>query len=187
MSDNPRINKKLYDLRKEWYAKLDESGFKDIERTGRLKATHYDPYGAILSSPDSVLRAKYTVEAFQHHQNLRNFSYVTRVTPNPHSQPIKITSNDRIILRMTGNGSTIAEISKHMRQRCKHKTAKRTSFSVFWVHTRLQYLINLMKTATYTEYSPKCKKDASSTCKTDATKDICNSRANDGGVQKKGF
>ncbi len=186
MSDNPRITKELYDLRKEWYAKLDASGFKDIERTGRLKATHYDPYGAILSSPDSVLRAKYTLEAFQHYQSLRNFAHITQVVPFSHSQPVKITSNDRIILRMTGNGHTIAEISRHMRQRCKHKTDKRTSFSVFWVHTRLQYLINLMNTATYTEYSPKCKSHA-----TDALPSPCKSDAatppKDGGVSKKGF
>ena len=147
-------------LKKEWYDKLDASGFKDIERTGRLKSTgYYDEYNAILPNADYTLRASYTQESYQFYNLLRNFSFTAQVTSktalNRLKNPkiIKLTRIDRFILRSYGNGKTISFISKHLRSHFKPpKTRtgrKGLPYSVFFVHSHLKRLIILMKTTNW--------------------------------------
>jgi hypothetical protein len=163
-------------LQLEWYAKLDSTGFNDIERVGRLRSKIYDEYNAILPNSDSLIRHKYNFSTFQYYQNLRNFSHATRIAsilpasalPKPlfslrlnknyrldQSKPAHfvLLSTDRIILRMTGNGATIETISKHLRSRCKPPKHNRgragKPYSTFYVYKRLQRLILLMNFCTY--------------------------------------
>ena len=156
-------SKEFRKLRNEWYKKLDDSGFDDIERTGRLRSTYYDETGAILKTPDSVIRAKYTLESFQYYQNLRNFSHAVRITStsslNDSKKPKKhlLSSVDRIILRKIGNGATIKETSDYLRLRCKPPKKKLgrkgKPYSTYYVHSRLETLINLMNTCTYDTFT----------------------------------
>lgn len=147
-------------LKKEWYDKLDASGFEDIERTGRLKSSgYYDEYNAILPNADYTLRASYTQESYQFYNLLRKFSFAARVTSksdlNRLKNPkiIKLNRIDRFILRSYGNGKTISAISKHLRAHYKPpktRTGKKgLPYSIFFVHSHLKRLINLMNTTNW--------------------------------------
>lgn len=160
MTNSKNSSNELRKLKKTWYDKLDASGFNDIERTGRLKSTgYYDEYNAILPNADYTLRASYTEESYQFYSNLRKFSYAAIVTSksiknrlgNP--KRISLTRIDKHILRAYGNGQTISAISKHLRLNFKPPKTSRgpkgLPYSVFFVHSRLKKLINLMKTTNW--------------------------------------
>lgn len=178
------------DLQLKWYEKLDKTGFDDIERTGKNRATFYNEYSGILSKPLSVIRSKLNSFDFIYYQSIRQFSFHSRPIPqqtvqqleitlkrlkenktaptappqpkkhqtdqtvaNAQSKPAqKLTTVDRCILRMIGNGATVAEVSKHLRTyygRWVDHSSKRgpsgSPYSVYFVHTRFKYLELLCK------------------------------------------
>lgn len=154
--------KELRALKKKWYDKLDATGFDDIERTGRLKSTgYYDEYNAILPNADYTIRSTFTLESYQFYNLLRNFSFSRSITSKIHlnkrNKPLKLRLSriDKHILRAYGNGQTISAISKHLRRRFKppkiRTGRKGLPYSVFFVHSHLKRLINLMKTTNWQE------------------------------------
>ena len=56
MSDKKQEFRKL---QREWYKRLEASGFDDIERSGKNRTKYYDEYSGILKRTQSVLRNKY--------------------------------------------------------------------------------------------------------------------------------
>ena len=138
----------------KWYSRLEKSGFKDIERTGKNKHKHFDPYTPYLQNMTHHDRNRLP-ETFEHYQSLRNLSHDAIVAPNSTlnntDKPQKLHKLDKQILFMYGDGKSYEEISKYLR-RYYHKQAKRRKrgpkgkgFSVFWCFTRLQKLLKCVK------------------------------------------
>jgi len=53
--------KAFRELRKEWYKRLDDSGFNDIERSGKRRQDLFNEYSGILQKPLSIIRYKYNI------------------------------------------------------------------------------------------------------------------------------
>ncbi len=62
MSKKKQKTPSFKELQKAWYKILDESGFDDIERSGKNRDQFtIDEYSGILKRPTSVVRAKYNL------------------------------------------------------------------------------------------------------------------------------
>ena len=122
------------ELQREWYRRLDNSGFNDIERSGKRRQDLFNEYGGILQKPLSVIRHKYNIFT-QYYYEIASFlsqnaTFLPRI--------------DRKVLELHGNGHTIQHISNYLRKKFKYplnkKGRKGKPYSVFYVHTKLKSL-----------------------------------------------
>ena len=143
----------------KWYKKLDNSGFDDIERGGKNRQRYFDEYSGILLKPLSYMKHNFNSFALQHYHNLLSFSWLRidlRSLPSfkPHHDqksdiyikkkdcldfPNYLSSTDRIMLRMYGEGETMNDISIHLRRyHARHVKTKMgavgTPYSIYYVH-----------------------------------------------------
>ena len=136
MSNEKRLTVKhaFKKLQNEWYKRLDESGFNDIERSGKKRQDCFNEYGGILQKPLSVIRHKYNFFTYKYYDIACYLSFNCTFLP-------KI---DRKVLELHGNGYTIQRISNYLRENFKYplnkKGRKGLPYSVFFVHTKLKYL-----------------------------------------------
>ena len=135
MSDEKRLTKNAFKkLQNDWYKRLDESGFNDIERSGKKRQDLFNEYSGILQKPLSVLRHKLNIFTYHYYDIACYLSYNCSFLP-------KI---DRKILELHGNGQTIQQISNYLRENFKYplnkKGRKGKPYSVFYVHSKLKYL-----------------------------------------------
>ena len=141
----PYNNKAFKKLRNDWYKRLDESGFIDIERTGKRRHDLYNERSGHLRHPTSVLRHKYNIFTYIYYDIASYLSYNATFLP-------KI---DRKILKLHGTGYTIQRISNYLRENFKYplnrKGRKGKPYSVFYVHTKLKYLKLLILVYAQTE------------------------------------
>ena len=132
--DKPLTKNAFRELQKVWYKRLDESGFNDIERSGRRRQDLFKEYSGLLQKPLSILRHKYN-------KYTQIYYEISRFLANHATFLPKI---DRNILELHGDGYTIAKISSHLRDNYKYplnkKGRKGKPYSVFYVHTKLKYL-----------------------------------------------
>ena len=153
MSKDKRYNTNAFKkLRNEWYGRLDDSGFIDIERAGRRRKDLYNERSGYLRNPTSVLRHKYNIFTYIYYDIARYLSYNATFLP-------KI---DRKVLELHGDGYTIQRISTYLRENFKYplnkKGRKGKPYSVFYVHTKLKYLKLLIILYTQTEDLDSVKK-----------------------------
>ena len=135
MSNEKRLTKNAFKkLQNDWYKRLDESGFNDIERSGKKRQDLFNEYSGILQKPLSVLRHKLNIFTYHYYDIACYLSYNCPFLP-------KI---DRKILELHGNGQTIQQISNYLRENFKYplnkKGRKGKPYSVFYVHSKLKYL-----------------------------------------------
>ena len=134
MSKKEQKKPSFKELQRAWYKLLDESGFDDIERSGKNRQRFFDEYSGILKRPTSVIRAKYDLFTEKYYNIASFLSYNATFLP-------KI---DRKVLELHGNGQTIQCISNYLREHFEYplqKTPrKRKPYSVFYVHNKLKYL-----------------------------------------------
>ena len=155
MSNEKRLTTKhaFKELQNEWYKRLDDSGFNDIERSGKKRQDYFNEYGGILQKPLSVIRHKYNFFTYKYYDIACYLSYNCIFLP-------KI---DRKVLELHGNGYTIQRISNYLRENFKYplnkKGRKGLPYSVFFVHTRLKSLKSLILTYAQTD-SIESVKDA---------------------------
>ena len=126
--------KAFRELQREWYKRLDDSGFNDIERSGKRRQDLFNEYGGILQKPLSVIKHKYNIFT-QYYYEIASFlsqnaTFLPRI--------------DRKILELHGDGHTIQYISNYLRNNFKYplnkKGRKGKPYSVYYVHTKLKYL-----------------------------------------------
>ena len=131
MSDKKREFRKL---QREWYKRLEASGFDDIERSGKNRTKYYDEYSGILKRPQSVLRNKYNLFTYKYYDIASFLGYNATFLP-------KI---DLKVLELHGKGYTIQSISNYLRENFEYPLNKLgrsgKPYSVFFVHTKLKYL-----------------------------------------------
>ena len=136
MSDKEQsITKRAFKkLQNEWYKRLDESGFNDIERSGKRRQDYFNEYGGILQKPLSIIRHKLNIFTYHYYDIACYLSYNCSFLP-------KI---DRKVLELHGNGYTIQRISNYLRDNFEYplnkKGRKGKPYSVFYVHSKLKYL-----------------------------------------------
>ena len=135
MSKEKQLTKKAFrELQNEWYKRLDDSGFIDIERSGKKRQELFNEYSGILQKPLSIIRHKYNTYTQKYYE-------ISRFLANHATFLPKI---DRNILELHGNGSTIANISSYLRDNYEYplnkKGRKGKPYSVFYVHTKLKSL-----------------------------------------------
>ena len=135
MSDEKQLTKHAFKkLQREWYKRLDESGFNDIERSGKKRQILFNEYSGLLQKPLSIIRHKYNSFTQIYYEIARFLSYHATFLP-------KI---DRKVLELHGNGQTIQQISEYLRENFKHplnkKGRKGKPYSIFFVHTKLKSL-----------------------------------------------
>ena len=122
------------ELRKEWYKRLDDSGFNDIERSGKRRQDLFNEYSGILQKPLSVIRHKYNIFT-QYYYEIASF-----LSQNA----IFLPRIDRKVLELHGDGHTIQYISNYLRKKFKYplnkKGRKGKPYSVYYVHAKLKYL-----------------------------------------------
>tara|TARA_R110000824_G_scaffold17339_1_gene70540 strand:- start:15329 stop:15793 length:465 start_codon:yes stop_codon:yes gene_type:complete len=131
MSDKKREFRKL---QREWYKRLEASGFDDIERSGKNRTKYYDEYSGILKRPQSVLRNKYNLFTYKYYDIASYLGY----------NAIFLPKIDLKVLELHGKGYTIQRISNHLREHFEYPLNKLgrsgKPYSVFFVHTKLKYL-----------------------------------------------
>ena len=131
MSDKKQEFRKL---QREWYKRLEASGFDDIERSGKNRTKYYDEYSGILKRPQSVLRHKYNFFTYKYYDIACYLGY----------NAIFLPKIDRKVLELHGKGYTIQRISNHLREHFEYPLNKLgrsgKPYSVFFVHTKLKYL-----------------------------------------------
>ena len=131
MSDKKQEFRKL---QREWYKRLEATGFDDIERSGKNRAKYYDEYSGILKRPQSVLRNKYNFFTYKYYDIASYLGY----------NAIFLPKIDRKVLELHGKGYTIQRISNHLREHFEYPLNKLgrsgKPYSVFFVHTKLKYL-----------------------------------------------
>ena len=136
MSDKerPTTKRAFKKLQNEWYKRLDESGFNDIERSGKRRQDYFNEYGGILQKPLSIIRHKLNIFTYHYYDIACYLSYNCSFLP-------KI---DRKVLELHGNGYTIQRISNYLRENFEYplnkKGRKGKPYSVFYVHTKLKSL-----------------------------------------------
>ena len=132
--DEPLTKYAFKKLQNDWYKRLDDSGFNDIERSGKHRHLYFNEYGGILKKPLSVLRRKLNIFTYHYYDIACFLGYNATFLP-------KI---DRKVLELHGNGYTIQRISNYLRDNFKYplnkKGRKGKPYSVFYVHTKLKYL-----------------------------------------------
>ena len=121
-------------LQRDWYKRLDATGFNDIERSGKKRQDCFNEYSGILQKPLSVLRHKLNIFTYHYYDIACFLGYNATFLP-------KI---DRKILELHGNGYTIQRISNYLRDNFKYPLNKKGKpgkpYSVFYVHSKLKYL-----------------------------------------------
>ena len=131
MSDEKREFRKL---QREWYKRLEATGFDDIERSGKNRSKYYDEYSGILKRPQSVLRNKYNFFTYKYYDIASYLGYNATFLP-------KI---DRKVLELHGKGYTTQRVSDYLREKFAYPLNKKgrsgKPYSVFFVHTKLKYL-----------------------------------------------
>ena len=135
MSNKKQKKPSFKELQKAWYKILDESGFDDIERSGKNRDQFtIDEYSGILKRPTSVVRAKYNL-FIEKYYNIASF-----LSQNATFLP-KI---DLKVLELHGKGYTTQRISDYLRDNFEYplnkKGRKGKPYSIFFVHTKLKYL-----------------------------------------------
>ena len=134
MSKKEQKTPKFKELQRAWYKILDESGFDDIERSGKNRQRFFDEYSGILKRPTSVIRAKYDLFTEKYYNIASFLSYNATFLP-------KI---DRKVLELHGKGYTTQRISDYLRENFEYPLNKKgrsgKPYSVFFVHTKLKYL-----------------------------------------------
>ena len=134
MSKKEQKTPKFKELQRAWYKLLDESGFDDIERSGKNRQRFFDEYSGILKRPTSVIRAKYDLFTEKYYNIASFLSYNATFLP-------KI---DRKVLELHGKGYTTQRISDYLRENFEYplnkKGRKVKPYSIFYVHTKLKYL-----------------------------------------------
>jgi len=134
MSKKKQKTPSFKELQKAWYKILDESGFDDIERSGKNRQRFFDEYSGILKRPTSVIRAKYDLFTEKYY-NIASF-----LSQNATFLP-KI---DRKVLELHGKGYTTQRVSDYLRENFEYplnkKGRKGKPYSIFFVHTKLKYL-----------------------------------------------
>jgi hypothetical protein len=134
MSKKEQKTPKFKELQRAWYKILDESGFDDIERSGKNRQRFFDEYSGILKRPTSVIRAKYDLFTEKYYNIASFLSYNATFLP-------KI---DRKVLELHGKGFTTQRISDYLRENFEYplnkKGRKGKPYSIFYVHTKLKYL-----------------------------------------------
>ena len=95
MSDKKREFRKL---QREWYKRLEASGFDDIERSGKNRTKYYDEYSGILKRPQSVLRNKYNLFTYKYYDIASYLGY----------NAIFLPKIDLKVLELHGKGYTIS-------------------------------------------------------------------------------
>ena len=135
MSKKKQKTPSFKELQKAWYKILDDSGFDDIERSGKNKDQFtIDEYSGILKRPTSVIRAKYDLFTEKYYNIASFLSYNATFLP-------KI---DRKVLELHGKGYTTQRISDYLRENFEYPLNKKgrsgKPYSVFFVHTKLKYL-----------------------------------------------
>ena len=134
MSKKEQKKPSFKELQRAWYKILDESGFDDIERSGKNRQRFFDEYSGILKRPTSVIRAKYDLFTEKYYNIASFLSYNATFLP-------KI---DRKVLQLHGKGYTTQRISDYLRENFEYplnkKGRKGKPYSIFFVHTKLKYL-----------------------------------------------
>ena len=134
MSKKEQKKPSFKELQRAWYKILDESGFDDIERSGKNRQRFFDEYSGILKRPTSVIRAKYDLFTEKYYNIASFLSYNATFLP-------KI---DRKVLELHGKGFTTQRISDYLRENFEYplnkKGRKGKPYSIFYVHTKLKYL-----------------------------------------------
>ena len=134
MSKKEQKKPSFKELQRAWYKILDESGFDDIERSGKNRQRFFDEYSGILKRPTSVIRAKYDLFTEKYY-NIASF-----LSQNATFLP-KI---DLKVLELLGKGYTTQRISDYLRDNFEYplnkKGRKGKPYSIFYVHTKLKYL-----------------------------------------------
>ena len=134
MSKKEQKKPSFKELQRAWYKLLDESGFDDIERSGKNRQRFFDEYSGILKRPTSVIRAKYDLFTEKYYNIASFLSYNATFLP-------KI---DRKVLQLHGKGYTTQRISDYLRENFEYplnkKGRKGKPYSIFFVHTKLKYL-----------------------------------------------
>ena len=134
MSKKEQKKPSFKELQRAWYKILDESGFDDIERSGKNRQRFFDEYSGILKRPTSVIRAKYDLFTEKYYNIASFLSYNATFLP-------KI---DRKVLELHGKGYTTQRISDYLRENFEYplnkKGRKGKPYSIFYVHTKLKYL-----------------------------------------------
>tara|TARA_R100000149_G_C5788788_1_gene81316 strand:- start:69 stop:542 length:474 start_codon:yes stop_codon:yes gene_type:complete len=134
MSKKEQKKPSFKELQKAWYKILDESGFDDIERSGKNRQRFFDEYSGILKRPTSVIRAKYDLFTEKYYNIASFLSY----------NAIFLPKIDRKVLELHGKGYTTQRISDYLREHFEYplnkKGRKGKPYSIFFVHTKLKYL-----------------------------------------------
>ena len=135
MSDKKQLTKHAFKkLQRDWYKRLDESGFNDIERSGTKRQDCFNEYNCIMQKPLHTIRRKYNFFTYKYYDIACYLGYHATFLP-------KI---DRKVLELHGNGQTIQCISNYLRDHFEYplqKTPrKRKPYSVFYVHNKLKSL-----------------------------------------------
>ena len=135
MSNKEQKKPSFKELQRAWYKILDESGFDDIERSGKNRDQFtIDEYSGILKRPTSVVRAKYNL-FIEKYYNIASFlSQNATFLPKIH----------RNVLELHGKGYTTQRVSDYLREHFEYPLNKKgrsgKPYSVFFVHTKLKYL-----------------------------------------------
>ena len=135
MSEEKQTTKQAFKkLQREWYKRLDDSGFNDIERSGKKRQDCFNEYGGILQKPLSIIRLKYNIFTYKYYDIASYLGYNATFLP-------KI---DRKVLKLHGKGQTIQQISNYLRENFEYPLNKLgrsgKPYSVFFVHTKLKSL-----------------------------------------------
>ena len=135
MSEEKQTTKQAFKkLQREWYKRLDDSGFNDIERSGKKRQDCFNEYNGIMQKPLHTIRRKYNFFTYKYYDIACYLGYHATFLP-------KI---DRKVLELHGNGQTIQCISNYLRDHFEYplqKTPrKRKPYSVFYVHNKLKSL-----------------------------------------------
>lgn len=130
--------KEFKDLQAHWYNILRDDGFEDVEHpTSKALKSYQDTYPLMRRSTANIA-AQYTPETAQYYQFVKSFL---------HNGP-KITSKDRIIMRLHAEGTSLRKISAYLRRHCKYprnyKPSKPKPYSHFYVYGRLKKLRTLL-------------------------------------------
>jgi len=121
--EEPLTKHAFKELQKEWYKRLDDSGFNDIERSGKRRQDLFKEYSGILQKPLSVIRHKYNIFTYVYYE-------ISRFLANHATFLPKI---DRKILELHGDGYIITKISSYLRDNYEYPLNN-------FVYTKLKYL-----------------------------------------------
>ena len=119
MSYRP-ITRQFLNLQAEWYKRLAESGFKDIEDYSAKYGNHHLPF---ITRSCNDLAKKYSQDTFNYYQSCRDFLI----------SGIIASKIDETIWEMHSNGESLREISNNLK-------AIGTFRSYFWVYEQVKRL-----------------------------------------------